>query len=158
MDNNAQLIKDVQDAIQWKPLLSNESINVTAQNGIVSLTGIVDSYVKKVDAERSASKVAGVNGLVGNLEVVFPSNFYKTNIELAQESIAFLNASDTVPQDKIKVKVEDGWVTLNGEVHGILEKNAAFEAIHYISGIKGITNNIIIVSQEIEDSTPHFLT
>lgn len=145
MENNAQLIKDVQDAIHWKPLLSNERIEVNAENGVVSLSGVVDSYIKKVDAEKSASKVAGVNGLVGNIEVVFPDSLYKTNIELARESIAFLNASDNVPHDKIKVKVEDGWVTLEGEVTQAWEKEAAFEAVHYISGIKGITNNIKLI-------------
>lgn len=157
MENNAQLIKDVQEAIHWKPLLSNEKIEVNAENGVVSLTGIVDSFVKKVDAEKSASRVAGVNGLVGNIEVVFSDSLYKTNIELAQESLAFLNASDTVPHDKIKVKVEDGWVTLEGEVEQKHEKESAFEAIHYISGIKGITNNIKIVKEETEFQTPNFL-
>src|SRR5271157_4864800 len=117
MKNNADLQKDVQDAIKWQPLLNAAEIGVTAKDGVVSLTGVVDSYAKKTEAEEAAKNVAGVTAVVEKIEVKYPGSFKKTNAEIATEVVNALKTRWDLPADKIKVKVEAGWVTLSGELN-----------------------------------------
>jgi osmotically-inducible protein OsmY len=151
MKNNAELQTDVQNAIKWEPLLNAAEIGVTAKDGIVSLTGVVDSYSKKVEAENAAKKVIGVKALVEKIEVKFPSTWTKTSDEVASEVLLALKSNWSVPKDKVKVKVEDGWVTLEGELPWNYQREAAKSAVNYLIGVKGVTNNIKIKS-EIHDA------
>jgi len=153
MKNNSELQKDVQDAIKWQPLLNAAEIGVTAKDGVVSLTGVVDSFAKKTEAEDAARNVAGVTALVEKIEVKFPNSYSKTNAEIAKEVLTALKASWEVAQDKIQVKVEAGWVTLTGELVWNYQKEAARKAIENLMGVTGVTNNITIKSdsqQEVE--------
>lgn len=147
MKTNQELQTDVQNAIKWEPLLHAAEIGVTAKDGVVSLTGVVDSYAKKVEAENAAKKVIGVKALVEKIEVHFPSEWTKTNAEIANEVLSALNANWSVPKDKVTVKVEDGWVTLEGELPWNYQKEAAKSAVHYLTGVKGVINNIKIKSE-----------
>lgn len=147
MKSNTELQTDVQNAIKWEPLLHAAEIGVTAKDGVVSLTGVVDSYAKKVEAENAAKKVIGVKALVEKIEVHFPSAWTKTNAEIANEVLSALNANWSVPKDKVTVKVEDGWVTLEGELPWNYQKEAAKSAVHYLTGVKGVINNIKIKSE-----------
>jgi osmotically-inducible protein OsmY len=150
MKSNAELQQDVQDAIKWQPLLNAAEIGVTAKDGIVSLTGVVDSYAKKTEAENAAKNVAGVTALVEKIEVKYPSTYNKTNAEIAAEVLTALKASWDVPKDKVKVKVEAGWITLTGEVGWYYQKEAARDAIVSLMGVTGVTNNITIKSESME--------
>lgn len=147
MKNNSELQADVQNAIKWEPLLNAAEIGVTAKDGVVSLTGVVDSYSKKMEAENAAKKVIGVKALVEKIEVKFPNSWTKTSSEVANEVLSALKSNWTVPKDKVTVKVEDGWVTLEGELPWNFQKEAAKNAINYLSGVKGVTNNIKIKSE-----------
>jgi osmotically-inducible protein OsmY len=146
MKNNAELQLDVQNAIKWEPLLHAAEIGVTVKDGIVSLSGVVDSYVKKTEAECAAKKVIGVKAIVENIEVVFPHSWNKTDVEVAQEVITALTANYSVPNDKISVKVEKGWVSLSGELPWNYQRDAAFESVRHLTGVKGVTNSIKIKS------------
>jgi osmotically-inducible protein OsmY len=150
MKSNAELQKDVQDAIKWQPLLNAAEIGVTAKDGVVSLTGVVDSYAKKTEAEDAAKNVAGVTALVEKIEVRYPSSYTKTNGEIATEVVNALQARWDVPNDKVKVKVESGWITLTGDLGWNFQREAAEDAIEGLMGVTGVTNNIMIksVSQE----------
>jgi len=145
--SNAELQQDVQNAIKWQPLLNAAEIGVTAKNGVVSLTGVVDSYGKKSEAEDAAKNVAGVTAVVEKIEVKFPNSWSKTNAEIATEVLNALKARWDVPNDKIKVKVEDGWITLSGELTWNYQKEAAKDAIRYLTGVTGVTNKITIKSE-----------
>ena len=147
MKTNQELQTDVQNAIKWEPLLNAAEIGVTAKDGVVSLTGVVDSYAKKLEAENATKKVIGVKALVEKIEVKFPSSWSKTDVEIANEVLVALKANWSVPNDKVTVKVEDGWVTLDGELYWNYQKNAAKNAINYLSGVKGVSNNIKIKSE-----------
>jgi osmotically-inducible protein OsmY len=151
MKTNSELQADVQNAIKWEPLLNAAEIGVTAKEGVVSLTGVVDSYAKKLEAESAAKRVFGVKALVEKIEVKFPNSWIKTNAEIANEVLTALKANWSVPKDRVKVKVEDGWVTLEGELPWNFEKEAAKRAVNYLAGVKGVTNNIQIRS-EIHDT------
>ncbi len=125
MKGNQELQTDVQNAIKWEPLLNAAEIGVTAKDGVVSLTGIVNSYAKKMQAENAAKKVIGVKALVEKIEVKFPNTWSKTDAELANEVLNGLKNNLSVPDEKIKVKVENGWITLEGELVWNYQKEAA---------------------------------
>ena len=151
MKSNEELQKDVQDAIKWEPLLNAAEIGVTAKDGVVSLTGYVDSYAKKVEAESAAKKVIGVTALVERIEVKFPSTWKKTNEEIAEEVLVALKSNWSVPKEKVTVKVEDGWVTLDGELPWNYQREAAKNAVHFLTGVKGVFNNITIKSESHDE-------
>jgi len=150
MKTNEILQIDVQNAIKWDPLLNGAEIGVTAKDGIISLTGIVDSYAKKLEAENVAKNVAGVKAVVEKIEVRLSSSLNKSDVDIANEVLTAIQGRWDIPSDKIKVKVEDGWITLDGELQWNYQKEAAQNAINYLSGVKGVTNNIVIKSETIE--------
>jgi len=88
MKTNSELQTDVQNAIKWEPLLNAAEIGVTAKDGVVSLTGVVDSYAKKLEAENAAKKVIGVKAVVEKIEVKFPNSLIKTKIIIESFIIA----------------------------------------------------------------------
>ncbi len=144
MKTNEELQKDVQDAIKWEPLLNAAEIGVIAKDGIITLTGIVDIYAKKLEAEIAAKNVAGVKAVVENIEIKFSSSWNKSDADIANEVLATLKSSWAIPSEKLKVKVEDGWITLEGELGWNYQKEVAESSINHLNGVKGITNNIKI--------------
>lgn len=151
MKANAELQRDVQEAINWEPELKNMEIEITATDGIVRLTGIVDSYAKKLQIEQVVKKVFGVNILVENIDVKLQQNKAKNDIEIAREIMAAFEANSFVPQDQLEVKVENGWVTLDGELSWDYLRDITENTIQHLPWIKGIYNNIII-TPELHDS------
>jgi len=153
MKNNETLQKDVQEAIKWEPLLNAAEIGVTAKDGVITLTGIVNCYSKKSEAEDAAKNVAGVKAVVEKIEVQFDSMSKKGDNEIANEVLIAFKENLAVPYDKIKVKVENGWVTLEGELQWNYQKEVAKRAVSNLSGVKGVSNNFIIksdINDEIE--------
>jgi osmotically-inducible protein OsmY len=146
MKTNEALQKDVQDAIKWEPVLSAAEIGVTAKDGIVTLTGTVDSYRKKSEAEDAAKNVAGVKAVVEKIEIASSSIGIKTDSEIAAEVINAFKWNWEIPNAMIKVKVEGGWVTLDGELEWNYQRNAANKSVSTLDGVKGIANNLTIRS------------
>ena len=126
-------------------------IGVTVKNGVVTLTGTVNGYGKKLEAEKAAKSVAGVKAVVEEIKVRFADSWNKSNNEIAVEVVNALQANFIIPADKIKVKVEDGWITLDGELQWNFQREAAKNAVKYLMGVKGVTDNIKIKS-ETEDA------
>ena len=150
MKTNEELQKDVQDAIKFQPLLQAAEIGVIVKKGIVTLTGVVDGYFKKTEAENAAKNVVGVKAVVENITIKY-NNYSKTDSEIAEEVLKALNESWSVPKDKVQVKVENGWVTLEGELPWNYQREAAKSTINYLQGVKGIANHIKIKS-EVQDA------
>lgn len=146
MKTNEELQKDVQDAIKFQPLLQAAEIGVIVKNGIVTLTGVVDRYFKKTEAENAAKNVVGVKAVVENITIKY-NNYSKTDSEIAEEVLKALDESWSVPKDKVQVKVENGWITLEGELPWNYQREAAKSTINYLQGVKGIANHIKIKSE-----------
>ena len=145
MKTNEELQKNVQDAIKWEPLLSAAEIGVTVDDGVVTLAGTVDIYSKKTEAEDAAKNVAGVKAVVEKIEVKYGSTWAKKDDnEIATEILHALKWNWRVPKDKIKVKVEKGFVTLGGELEWNYQKEAAEDAVRNLLGVTGVSNNITI--------------
>lgn len=147
MKTNSELQTDVQNAIKWEPLLHSAEIGVTVKDGVVSLTGEVDSYTKKMEAENAAKKVIGVKALIEKIEVKIPSIWSKTDSEIVDEILKAFKKTWSLPKDKVTVKVENGWVSLGGELPWNYQRENARKAVRYLSGVKGVTNNIKIKSE-----------
>ena len=146
MKTNEDLQRDVQDAIKGEPLLNAAEIGITVRDGIVSLTGIVDSYAKKTEAEEAAKKVAGVQAVVENIDVRLDTVRPKEDYEIARDVVNALNRIQQIPDDKIVVKVEKGWVTLEGELNWPSQKEAAKRIVNAIISTEGLTNNITVTN------------
>jgi osmotically-inducible protein OsmY len=148
-ESNEELQKDVQDAIKWEPLLNPAEIGVTAKDGVITLTGTVDSYAKKLEAEDAAKSVKGVKAVIVKLEIKFNDGWVKKDdSEIADEIIKAAKWNWEIPEDKIKAKVENGWVTLDGVVDFNYQREAIEDLVKNHSGITGVTNNITIEESE----------
>ncbi|MFP5039411.1 BON domain-containing protein [Parasediminibacterium sp. JCM 36343] len=151
MKNDVEIQRDVEEAIKWEPLLDTAEVGVTVDEGIVTLTGQVDNYFKKIEAENAAKSVAGVRAVVEEIEVKLTSTVGKPDDrEIAREVLNAFKWNWQVPEDKLKIKVEDGWVTLEGELQYYSQKEAALNAVKSLLGVKGVSNNTTI-KYDIQD-------
>lgn len=147
MKTDSQLQQDVMAELKWEPLLHAAEIGVSAKNGVVTLTGTVDGYAKKSEAEDAAKRVAGVNAVVEKIEVKYAGNWAKKDdADIATEIINAFKWNWEVPNDKIKARVEKGWVTLEGELQWNFQRDAATSAVRNLMGVAGVSNNISIKS------------
>jgi osmotically-inducible protein OsmY len=152
MKTNEDLQRDVQDAIKWEPSLQAAEIGVTAKDGVITLFGAVDSYAKKSEAEKAAKKVTGVKVVVEQIELKTYSNLYhRDDSDLANEVLNAYKWNLEIPDDKVKVKVENGWVTLEGEVQWHYQREAAVRLIEKLIGIRGVSNNLTIKSETLDE-------
>jgi len=145
MKLDSEIQKDVMAEIRWEPLLNVSEIGVSVKNSIVTLSGTVDTYTKKLKAEEAAKRVVGVKAVVENVDVKVSSLGQKTDADIAEAVVNALRWHTSVPDEKIKVKVEKGWVNLDGSVEWEFQRNSAKNAITNLSGVIGITNNIKIM-------------
>lgn len=148
MKSNQELQTDVQNAIKWEPLLHAAEIGVIVHDGVVTLTGSVDSYAKKIEAENATKNVVGVKAIVEKIEVHHHESWSKKNDnDIADEILNAYKWNWKIPNDKIKIKVENGWVNLSGELNWNYQKEEAKNAIKNLEGIIGVNNNITIKSE-----------
>jgi osmotically-inducible protein OsmY len=144
MKTDIQIQKDVMEELKWQPFLNSSEIGVAVKNGIVTLSGIVDSYSKKISAERAAKKVAGVKAIAEDLQIGVSPIYRKTDAEIAEAVLNALKWHSAVPEEKIKIKVEDGIVTLEGELEWEYQRVNARTAIQNLSGVRSVTNLITV--------------
>ena len=154
MKTDSQIQKDVMAQLKWEPFLNASEIGVAVKNGIVTLSGQVDSYLKKIAAEDAAKKIAGVKAIAEDIQIgVSPSN-KKTDTEIAEAVVNALKWHTAVQEEKIKIKVENGLVRLEGEVEWEYQKTNAKSAVANLAGVNGVINLIVvkpkIVSSAIE--------
>ena len=148
MKSNEDLQSDVQNAIKWESSLNVAEIGVTAIDGVVTLTGTVDSYAKKLEAEDATKKVAGVKALVEKIEIKFSNTEKKDDTDIAAEVLNTLKWNWEIPSEDIKVKVENGWVRLEGEVQWNYQREAAKRAVKNLWGVLGVISNINIETKD----------
>jgi osmotically-inducible protein OsmY len=156
-----ELQRDVIDELKWQPSLRNEEIGVAVKEGVVTLSGEVSSYAKKLQAESAAEKVHGVKAVALDLMVKLPTSFVHSDTESAHAALSALKWDIEVPDEKIKLTVEDGRVVLEGEVEWQYERSAAERAVRYLAGVKSVSNFLTVkpkkvspydVTQKIKDA------
>lgn len=140
--DDRRLQQSVQDELEFEPSIDCSHIGVTAEDGVVTLSGHVPSYAQKTAAERAAWRVKGVKAVVQEIDVHYP-NDPPTDEEIAKRALGVLRWNSTVP-DTVHVKVSDGWVTLEGEVDWQYQRAAAERGLHALAGVRGITNLVAL--------------
>jgi len=144
MRTDLKIQKNIVAQLKWEPSLRDDDIAVGVRDGVVTLAGFVDTYADKWTAEGVASKVKGVKAIANDLEVKLVSGSARSDPEIAHTAVEALRWNVAVPQDRIQVKVEKGWLTLEGEVDWQYQKEAAERAVRYLTGIKGVLNRITV--------------
>ena len=146
MKTNEQLRLDVSSELKWDPQLKSISgeIGVACNDGVVTLSGTVDNYALKFAAERAAQRVRGVKVIAVDIEIKPEKAHQYTDTQIAVAIEHALKWHSAVNEEKIDIKVENGWVYLKGKVNWEFERKTAEHAVRNIIGVKGITNNIEI--------------
>ena len=144
MKTDSQLHQDVSAELRWEPSIQAAGIGVEVKDGVVTLAGEVSSYAEKLHAEHAAQRVSGVNALAVELKVKLSGRGQRTDADIARSVETGLEWSTAVPVGAIKVMVEAGWVTLTGNVDWQFQKNAATDAVRYLLGVTGVSDQIAI--------------
>jgi len=147
--SDQEIQRNVLDELKWDARVQPNEIGVAVKDGIVTLTGWVDSYTKKWAAEEAAHRVKGVRAVANDIEVRIPTMAERTDADIAGAVTRAIEWDAMVPTEKVKVTVSKGWVTLEGAVEWQFEKEAAERAARRITGVRGVTNLI-----RVQPSTP----
>lgn len=146
MKTDAQLKTDVVSELNWEPSVNSTEIGVEVKSGVVTLAGHVDSYAQKLRAEHAAQRVSGVRALAVEIDVRVTGSSQCTDAEIGLAASNTLEWSTYIATRQIQVLVQQGWVTLSGEVEWAHERQAAISAIRFLRGVKGVSDNIVLKS------------
>jgi osmotically-inducible protein OsmY len=141
---DAQIHADVLAELRWDPRVQANEIGVSVKDGVVTLTGWVESYLKKWAAEEAAHKVRGVKAVANDIEVRLASSSTRTDADIAAAVARTLETDAFIPIDKLDITVSKGWVTLKGEVEWQYQKTEAERAVRRLTGVTGVTNLIAV--------------
>lgn len=144
MKTDQQLRRDVEDELSWDPRISDAEIGISAKDGVVTLSGFVKSYAQRLAAEHAAERVSGVRAVAEELHVKLPGTIDLSDTDIAHRAVNALKWDVEVPDAKLKVRVDKGWIVLEGEVDWNFERQAAERAVRYLTGVKGVSNQIRI--------------
>ena len=144
MKSDTELQQDILEELDWEPSVNSAHIGVAVADGVVTLTGHVPSYAEKYAAERATKRVYGVKAVADELDVKLPGSAERTDEDIAAACVNALKVDYSVPNEKIKVVVSKGWVTLEGEVGWQYQKDAAGRDVRYLTGVTGLSNNITV--------------
>ena len=143
MKTDTQLQKDVMAEIKWEPCVTATEIGVSVAHGVVTLNGTVATYAEKWAVEKAAQRVQGVKAIAEEIQIKPFGVHAKTDAEIAEAAVTSLKAHVWVPTD-IQATVENGWVKLKGHVHWEFQQRAATDAVRFLAGVKGVSNNITL--------------
>jgi osmotically-inducible protein OsmY len=139
-----QIQRDVLAELKWDARVQPNEIGVSVKDGIVTLSGYVDSYTKKWAAEEATHRVRGVKAVANEIEVRLPSSAERTDVDIAAAAVRALEWDAFVSVEKLDVTVSKGWVTLKGEVEWQFQKQDAERVVRRLSGVRGVTNLITV--------------
>jgi len=152
---DGQVQHDVIAELDWEPSVDHADIGVAVNDGVVTLSGYVKSYPEKMAAEKAARRVAGITAIAEEIKVRFASDPKTADHEIAKRIIDMFSWNVSIPHDKIKVKVEHGWVTLTGIVDWFYQSNEARKVAGKVSGVLGVSNLLEVrnlpTSRDVKD-------
>jgi osmotically-inducible protein OsmY len=160
MKTDAQLQQDVMDELKWEPTIHAAEIGVAVKDGVVTLSGNVDSYGKKWAVDRAAKRVSGVKAVAEEIKVTLAASYKRADKDIAQSATNVLDWNLWVPSNRVKVMVQDGRITLSGDVDWYYQKEHAEDAVRHLVGVLGVINSITVkpavkafeVKNKIEDA------
>jgi osmotically-inducible protein OsmY len=146
MKTDRQLQQDVMSELAWEPSVTSTEIGVEVKGGVVTLAGHVGSYLEKWEAQRAAQRVSGVKALAVEMDVSLPGSSTRNDVDIARAASNVLQWNTYWPEDQIKVLVENGWITLSGELDWEYQREAAERSVRGLMGVTGISNQIVLKS------------
>ena len=144
MYNDTALQKNVIEELAWDPTLASTEIGVAAKDGVVTLSGKVHTYSQKHAAEKAVHRVVGVKAIADDLQVHILPEHTRSDTDVAHAVLNAFTWNVAVPEDKIQVDVEDGWVTLRGQVQWDFQRRAAEGSVRSLTGVRGVSNMIAV--------------
>lgn len=144
MKTDSQIQQDVMDQLKWEPFLNASQIGVAVKNGIVTLSGQVDSYAKKLAAENATKKIAGVKAIAEDIQIGVSPTYKKSDADIAEAVLNALKVHSYVPEQNVQIKVENGNVRLEGEVEWEYQRSSAKTAIENLAGVRSVINLITL--------------
>ena len=142
--SDATIQQDVLRELKWDTRVEETDVGVEVDHGLVTLTGSVGSYVKKLAAQEAAHRVWGVLDVVNNITVVIPGVSGRTDADIAQAVRRALEWDPLIPEERIKTTVSNGWVTLECEVDRWSQREDAEHAVRHLAGVQGVMNRIVV--------------
>jgi osmotically-inducible protein OsmY len=142
--SDISLRQNILDELEFEPSVDAAHIGVAVDGGVATMTGHVNSYFEKVVAERVVQRVKGVRGIAQEIEVRYPNAKKCADDEIAKRALNIVSWDVSVPDDKVKIKVQNGWITLSGEVDWNYQKGGAEAAVRKLSGVFGVSNLITV--------------
>ncbi|MGD0720496.1 MAG: BON domain-containing protein [Roseiarcus sp.] len=150
----------IMDELEFEPSVNAAHIGVAVEHGVATLSGHVASYAEKIATERVVQRVKGVRAIAQEIEVRYPEAKKTADDEIAKRALQIIGWDTTVPDDGVKIKVQNGWITLSGDVEWHYQRAAAEEAVRKLSGVLGVSNLLAVrprvnahdVKSRIEDA------
>jgi len=139
-----EIQRDVLNELKFEPRVQPNEVGVVVKDGVVTLTGWVDSYAKKWAAEEAAHRVRGVLAVANDIEVRLPTSAERTDPDIAAAAVRALEWDAAIPVDKLDITVSKGWVTLRGEVEWQYQKQDAERVVRRLQGVRGVSNLIVV--------------
>jgi osmotically-inducible protein OsmY len=146
---DTQIQNDVIAELKWEPRVTPNEIGVAVKDGVVTLTGWVDSYTKRWAAEGAAHRVRGVKAVANEIEVRLSPSSERTDVDIAAAAVRALEWDAFLPVGKVNVTVSKGWVTLKGEVDWQFQRQDAERVVQRLTGVKGVTNLVIVKQPKV---------
>lgn len=144
MKTDAQLKMDVEAELDWDPVVNAANVGVAVKDGVVTLTGHLDTFAEKFAVERAVQRVKGVQAFAMELDVKLAPGHVRTDADIAHAIETAFKWHALIPVDRIQVKVERGWVTLSGELDWEFQRRQAERSVHHLTGVVGVSNKIRI--------------
>jgi osmotically-inducible protein OsmY len=146
-DNDDRIKEEVLAELAWDPRLKPSEVTVSVVDGVVTLSGWVDAFLKRWAADRAAFRIRGVRGVMNQLEVRLPPSAHRSDAEIESMAALMLAANVGVSRDNIDVSVSDGVITLTGSVDWYFQRMDAERTVRALWGIKGVVNQIAVRAQ-----------
>jgi osmotically-inducible protein OsmY len=143
--SDSQIQQDVLHELGWDPRVEETEVGIEVDRGVVTLTGTVSSWAKRVAAQEAAHRVAGVLDVANDIEVRVPGDFVRTDTEIAQSVRRALEWDALVPDQRITSTVSNGWVTLEGNVDTWTEREDAERAVQNLLGVRGVSDKMTVI-------------
>ena len=147
MRGNNEIRQDVRDELEWDPRVNDDGVNVDVNQGIVTLSGSVDTYTQRYYAAQDAEHISGVRAVVNHLDVIVPSFHARADADIARAAVDALQWNVEVPPNRITVRVNNGLLTLDGTVDWYYQKTAAWNAVQGMIGVRDVINQITVQPQ-----------
>lgn len=149
MKTNVELQRAVMEELAWEPSVDAAEIGVAAEDEVVTLSGEVKSLPEKWAAEKAAQRVHGVRGVADHIVVSLPGDHQHSDTDIARAAANAMDWNVSIPRNRVKVLVRDGFITLDGTVDFYYQKAAAENGVRYLPGVRGVYNHLAVEAMVI---------